>query len=236
MKRLLLSVCLIGIVFAGHSHTSLQSNRSTPVTAELHDSARAVSIVPKTSLVQRVSLQSSPTNGILQEPLPEASVKEIFAPALQPQVPEPKQSKGDAEDDDQGLWVVVTRGAWMHSGPSVSAPIVGHRSPGTDLHLIGQQQGWYEVLDPATDERGWILARYYLEPTDGPGRKRVAVQEPQAPVTAAPVSAERPKAVRRVLQQPQFLAPPQVQAEKAQSAPRRRDESVASLLERALRH
>jgi hypothetical protein len=235
MKRLLLSVCLIGIAFSGNTHAPLNTDRAVPAAAEPLGGGRAESIVPKNPMIQRVSLRSSESAGILQEPLPEASVKEIFAPAL-PQVSEAKDQDGAEDADDEGLWVVVIRGAWMHSGPSVSAPIVGHRSPGTDLHLIGQQQGWYEVLDPATDERGWILARYYLEPTDRPGRKRVAVQEPQAPVTAAPAAAEPPKAVRRVMQQPQFLAPPQVQAEKTQPAPRHRDESVANLLRQALRY
>ena len=79
------------------------------------------------------------------------------------------------------------------------------------MHLINSSQGWYQVFDPETGKRGWVYAKYYLEPIDHPGQKRVAVvQEPQVPINAAPVvSAAPPKAVRKVLQQPRFLAPPQ---------------------------
>jgi hypothetical protein len=49
------------------------------------------------------------------------------------------------------------------------------------------------------------------------------------------MAPEPTKPARRVLQQPRFLAPPQVQAEKVQSSPRYRDESVASLLVKAFR-
>jgi hypothetical protein len=235
MKRLLLSVCLIGLVFTGYEHKPLHNNRITPSAVEPLGNERAVTIVPKNSLIQGVALRSDEPTGILQQPLPEASVKEIFSPAL-PQAPAARQQSRVDADDDEGLWVVVIRGAWMHSGPSVAAPIVGHRSPGTDLHLIGQEQGWYQVSDPATGERGWIYARYYLEPSDGSGKTRVAVQDVQAPVVkAAPEVSEPVKPVRHVMQPRFLLAPPQTQAESAPARPRPSGESVASLLERALR-
>ncbi len=133
------------------------------------------------------------------------------------------------------MWVVVIRGAWMHSGPSVSTPVVGHQSPGKEMHLIDSSQGWYQVLDPETGKRGWVYAKYYVEPIDRPGQKRVAVvQEPQLPVNAAPAAAAPPKAVRKVLQQPRFLAPPQAQAERVRQRARPL-EGVAGLLDRAFR-
>ena len=135
------------------------------------------------------------------------------------------------------MWVVVIRGASVHSGPSVSAPIISYFGVGKELNLVGSEQGWYQVFDPATSQLGWVYAKYYVEPIDGPGRKHVAVQEAPVPVKATPVAAVAPskEAVRRILQQPQFLAPPQeVQAKKLQPSPRHQDESVASLLERAL--
>ena len=93
------------------------------------------------------------------------------------------------------------------------------------------------MFDPETGQRGWVYAKYYLEPIDRPGQKRVAVvQQAQIPVTAAPVVAAVPsKAVRQVLQQPRFLAPPEVEVEKAASRARPAGEGVASLLDRAFR-
>jgi hypothetical protein len=125
----------------------------------------------------------------------------------------------------------------MHSGPSVSTPVVGHQSPGKEMHLLDSSQGWYQVFDPETGKRGWVYAKYYLEPIDRPGQKRVAVvQAPQAPINAAPVVSAAPsKAVRRVLQQPRFLAPPEVQPQRAVSRVRPSSDGVASLLDRAFR-
>ena len=68
-------------------------------------------------------------------------------------------------------------GATEHSGPSVSAPTVRYYPVGTELHLIGYEQGWFQVLDPVTSQRGWIYEKYYLQAIRGPGQM-VALQEP----------------------------------------------------------
>jgi hypothetical protein len=245
MKRLLLSACLIGVVFAGYPPHPLQTNQVTPAPTADQGNERAVSIVPKSRTVQRVAYRPSvndASQGSLKGSPLEPSVEEMFKPALL-QTPDSKAANTDeaAQDeaaDENAMWVKVIRGAMVHSGPSVSAPVVSHFAVGTELHLIDSQQGWFQVFDPATGERGWVYAKYYVEPIDRPSGKRVvAVQEPQAPVEAAPAPAPTPpKAVRRVLQQPNFLAPPQVKAERSQpSRPWFREDSVASLLDRALR-
>jgi hypothetical protein len=247
MKRLLLSACLIGVVFAGYPPHPLQTNQVTPAVAATDpDNERAVSIVPKSRNVQRVAYRPSATDpsqqGALKGSPLEPTVEEMFKPALL-QTPESKASNKDEADQDEAadanaMWVKVIRGAMVHGGPSVSAPVVSHFAIGTELHLIDSQQGWFQVFDPATGERGWVYAKYYVEPIDRPSGKRVvAVQEPQVPVEVAPApAATPPKAVRRVLQQPNFLAPPQVKAERSQpSRPWFREDSVASLLDRALR-
>ena len=168
-----------------------------------------------------------------------ASIDDLFAPAL-PQAAKPEEDAKASDArlvDESAMWVVVTRGAWMHSGPSVATPVVGHQSPGKEMHLLNSSQGWYQVFDPETGKRGWVYAKYYLEPIDRPGQKRVAVvQEPQAPINAAPVVSAAPsKAVRKVLQQPRFLAPPEVQPQRAVSRARPSSDGVASLLDRAFR-
>ena len=246
MKRLLLSATLVGLVFAGYTHNSPKTMQDPTSVAEPLGAALAAAPVSggsseraksQTSGFQRVALRYAAVGAMRADGTPVASIDEIFAPAL-PQATKTPSPASEAVDES-AMWVVVIRGAWAHSGPSVSAPLAGHFSPGKELHLIDSQQGWYQVFDPATSQRGWILAKYYLEPIDRPGQKRVAVvavQEPQAPIAAAPVvAAAPPKAVRHVLQQPRFLAPPQVQAEKAAPRARRSGEGVANLLDRAFR-
>jgi hypothetical protein len=241
MKRLLLSVCLVGVVFAGYPPKLPQTDQVTPVTADPMTSERAVSVVPKNRIVQRVTYRPSATDTAEQAtltgtPLP-PTVEEMFEPAL-PQASEAKDENKDEAADENAMWVKVIRGATVHSGPSVSAPVVSYLAVGKELHLVDSQQDWFQVLDPATGQRGWVYAKYYVEPIDRPsGKSVVAVQEPQAPVVApAPVAAAPSRAARRVLQQPNFLAPPQAQVERTRLSPRWfRDDSVASLLDRALR-
>src|SRR6476660_3529403 len=233
MKRLLLSACLIGVVFAGYPPKFPQTNQVTSATADPMASERAVSIVPKNRMVQRVAYRPSATDTAEQATLKgsplEPTVEEMFEPAL-PQASEAKdENKGEAADEN-AMWVKVIRGATVHGGPAVSAPVVSYLAVGKELHLVDSQQEWFQVFDPATGQRGWVYAKYYVEPIDRPSGKRVvAVQEPQAPVEAAPaaVPAAPAKVVRRVLQQPNFLAPPQVKAERTRPSPRwSRDDSV----------
>ena len=72
----------------------------------------------------------------------------------------------------------MIRGATVHSGPAVSAPIVRFYSVGTELELIDHQHGWFQVLDPATSQRGWIYEKYYLQAIRGPGQGIAVLQEP----------------------------------------------------------
>ena len=45
---------------------------------------------------------------------------------------------------EEANWVVVIRWATVHSGPSVSAPTVRFYSVGTELHLLGYWDGWFQ--------------------------------------------------------------------------------------------
>jgi len=246
MKRLLLAVCLIGVVFAGHSPNDLQSTQLATPSIALLDAKRAMTTAPKTPapvtgerLVQqnanfeRVPSADSSETVRANGSAPAPSVEGIFAPSL-PQKTEPAAQPETSAPNVNAMWVVVIRGTPVHSGPSVSAPIVSYFAVGKNLNLLGSEQGWYQVFDPATSQRGWVYAQYYVEPSDGPGHKHVAAREAPVRVKATPAAAAPPKPVRRILQQPQFLAPPQRQAENAASRARASGESVMSLLERAL--
>ena len=123
----------------------------------------------------------------------------------------------------------MIRGATVHSGASVSAPIVRHYSVGTELQLTDYQHGWFQVLDPVTSQRGWIYEKYYLQAMRGPGQMVAALQEPVNPEPEV-VKARKPTLH---MNRAKKIGPRQ--AIKVQGAPRYRYETVASILDKALR-
>ena len=145
---------------------------------------------------------------------------------------EPSASPVPKGENEEANWVFVIRGATVHSGPSVSAPTVRLYSVGTELQLIDYQQGWFQVLDPVTSQRGWIYEKYYLEAIRGPGQQ-LAVQDLPSPTRVA-LAAPKPKPVSRVKK-------PRPQQKIAKSRPQpskwipRSHNEFASLIERAFR-
>ena len=97
----------------------------------------------------------------------------------------------------EAIWLVVSRAARLHAGPSVSSPITHLYPVGTELKLIGYAQGWFQVSDPATLRQGWIYEKYYLQAISGPGQTRLAVQDLPGPTRVA-FAASKPKPVSRV--------------------------------------
>jgi Bacterial SH3 domain len=145
---------------------------------------------------------------------------------------EPSASPVPKGENEEANWVFVIRGATVHSGPSVSAPTVRFYSVGTELQLIDYQQGWFQVSDPVTSQRGWIYEKYYLEAIRGPGQMVAALQEPAKPQQEV-VKARNPTPLKRAKKIGPRLAK-KVQPGIA-SAARYRYETVASILDKALR-
>jgi hypothetical protein len=139
------------------------------------------------------------------------------------------------EGNPEAIWVVVILGATVHSGPSVSAPIVRYYSVGTELELIDHQQGWFQVLDPATSQRGWIYEKYYLQAIRGPGQGIAVLQEPpKRKVVNAGKST--PHAIPHVRSAKSLETRPRKKTQQViASAPRYRGETMASILDSALR-
>jgi hypothetical protein len=212
MKRLLLSLCIVGAVFSGHPSHLLQT-QSPLATAkrvvEAHGSVRLPDLLMARSTPGPTGSQSAPTPNT-----PEGSEP------LVPPAPE------------EANWVVVIRFATVHSEPSVSAPTVRFYSVGTELQLIDHRYGWFEVLDSATSQRGWIYERYYLQAIRGRGQGGATLQalaKPEQKVVNAAKPTSRVRPVRTLGPRP-FKKSPVIA-----SAPRSRYETVASILDRALR-
>ena len=242
MKRLLLSLCLVGVVFTGHTRDVLETAQVLPASKNRLVEARAVSSLSSPAMpdsiaqypssgIEQVAVRSpamtpedtqsiAPPRGNMQgEPLPTGEGSQPSVP------PVPDAEKHEAN------WVVVIRWATVHSGPSVSASIVRFYSVGTELELMDHQHGWFQVLDPATAQRGWIYERYYLQAIRGPGQVIAALQEPpKQKVVNARNSTPHVRRAKSSGPRPAKKSHPVIA-----SAPRYRYETVASILDRALR-
>jgi hypothetical protein len=126
----------------------------------------------------------------------------------------------------------VVRWATVHSGPSVSAPTVRFYPVGTELQVVDYQSGWFQVLEAATSQRGWIYEKYYLQPIRGPGQMIAAVSDWSERTPAALESPKpRPhvKRVKKSESQKRKKIPPRIARARIQR------ESVANIMDRALR-
>src|SRR6516225_5589069 len=180
MKRLLLSLCLVGAVFPGHNRPLLHTAQGPTTPAEPRATFLLADPMPEArppplgvriavpSLMMRRDRQSISTS--------RENIERAPLPSSEPSVPPPPEA-----EKHEAIWAVVIRGATVHSGPSVSAPTVRFYAVGTELQLINYQDGWFQVLDPTTSQRGWIYEKYYLEAIRGPGEIVIGLRKPATP-------------------------------------------------------
>jgi len=145
---------------------------------------------------------------------PEAALATSQQPAALPPQPNPSQdserksgadhefaasadkafeSYGGEQERVQRAKVVLA--AEMHSEGSVSAPTVRYYRPGTELQVVRRGDGWIQVADPVTQERGWIFEKY-LSSIDGPSSTQVATESTTEPLTAKPALPKSKKRSR----------------------------------------
>ena len=238
MKRLLLSLCIVGTAFSGYPSHTLQTQSPTATPKSVVEAKASVRL-------PGYLMASTP------EPPPWFEQVAVRSPATaEEEAPSTSLAPGDSQSgslpttregsepsvppaSEQANWVVVIRFATVHSRPSVSAPIIGSSAVGTELQLIDYQYGWFEVLDPVTSQRGWIYERYYLQAIRGPGQGVAALQAlatPQQKVVNASKPTPHVRPVKSFGRRPSKKTQPVIA-----STPRYRYETVASILDRALR-
>ena len=101
--------------------------------------------------------------------------------AEQPATSAVSSSGSDGAEPEPEL-VKVVLAAQTHSQASVSSPTVRFYRPGTKLQVVRREGIWFEVSDPVTQERGWVLAQY-LSSIDGPTPTQVATESTTEPLT-----------------------------------------------------
>jgi Bacterial SH3 domain len=97
----------------------------------------------------------------------------------------------------------VVLAAKVHGDASVSSPTLRFYQPGTALQVVSRQNGWVQITDPASGERGWVFEQY-LVPADGPTAQTAMVttaSKPAAEPTGA-IAKKRVGAFRPAARQP----------------------------------
>src|SRR5262245_43146458 len=220
------------------------TNRMMPVVP---DGTKAEVVARETRLrVWGPSLPSRPVRWLATTPqfapprenaaarLPPATADQTVTPSSQIGKQLASFEGGIPARDPEGFWFVASRAAWVHAGPSVSSSIEHAYRIGTELKVVGHEQGWFHVLDPTTSRTGWIYERYYLQAIPGPGQIQFAVRQEPIPVKVA-LAAPTSKPLARI----QKSRPKQKIAKPQRERPVRiasaRNESVADIMERAFR-
>ena len=105
---------------------------------------------------------------------------------------------GDTEPKPVELAKVVLA-AQTHSQASVSSPTVRFYRPGTELQVVRREGIWFEVSDPVTQERGWVLAQY-LSSIESPTPIQVATESTTEPPTViSPKSNKRHRSAKHAV-------------------------------------
>ena len=94
-------------------------------------------------------------------------------------------------------WVKVVLAAKVHGDASVSSPTVRFYPLGTALQVVSRQNGWVQIMDPTSGERGWVYEQY-LSPADGPTATQTVMADTARGVAAEPARSNRPTAKKRI--------------------------------------
>jgi hypothetical protein len=76
----------------------------------------------------------------------------------------PTTSEGNSSEPESVAWAKVVLAAQLHSEASVTSPTVRFYGPGTELQVVRREGAWFQVSDPVTKERGWVLDEYLSTP------------------------------------------------------------------------
>ncbi len=202
MKRLLLSLCLVGA--AAYTFNTLdkfipdgkaedtsagQTQPNHPVVRDLRSWGP---YLPSQSLSQ-TSQQPAPLPPRQNGPRP----YEENQPASEDKT---ASSVSDGAEQQPVEWAKVVLAAQVHSEASVSSPTVRFYRPGTKLRVVRRENGWLELSDPVTQERGWVFAKY-LSSVDGPSPSatRAAREEPLPTKPALPSSKKGKRSAKPAL-------------------------------------
>src|SRR5262249_58308223 len=98
--------------------------------------------------------------------------------ATTPVSPSPVVGSTNSPSDGTGYqpveWAKAAFAAKVHSDASISSPTLRFYQPGTKLQVVSRQNGWVQVADPNSGERGWVFEQY-LVPSESPIATQTAI-------------------------------------------------------------
>jgi hypothetical protein len=206
MKRLFLSLCLAGAavylltppravpVEEAKRISDAKTQANHPVVRSWGPSLRSLRRKPQAPLAASQE-PASPRQNAAYEASEEAQDSEQTPGAYNPSASVIKASAPAPDNSEQEPveWAMIIFAAKVHGEASVSSPTIRFYRPGTALQLVRRENGWLEVLDPVTQERGWVFQKYLVS-IDSPSSvqaAREATTEPP-PVKVASPKSQKP--------------------------------------------
>ena len=98
-------------------------------------------------------------------------------------------------------WAKVVFAAKAHGDASISSPTLRFYQPGTALRVVGRQNGWVQITDPTSGERGWVFEQY-LVPADGPTTTQTAMATTPTRLAAEPARPHPVPSVKKRVRLP----------------------------------
>jgi hypothetical protein len=122
-------------------------------------------------------------------------------------ISEPKsEAKADSVKSQDMRVAQMVLGARVHSMPSRSSPTVQFFSPGSKLQMLNEENGWVELIDPATQEHGWVIKSYILL-TRTATRSQDILSKPQPTKPVLLTSKQRSRSPKAAPQQARKFVP-----------------------------
>jgi hypothetical protein len=122
-------------------------------------------------------------------------------PAVKPEliptyvVSERRPAEAEIFYDDPYSRVTVSRAVALHTEPLVSSPALDYLPQGQEFKLLRLENGWAEVLHPATQKRGWIWHVYLTPSSPVIADASTESRDPKTPAPAD-LNEERPLEAR----------------------------------------
>lgn len=88
-------------------------------------------------------------------------------------------------------WVRMTTAVNTRSEATIDSPTLRSYSAGSIARIVGQENGWVQLLDPKTQERGWVY-HLYLTPVVPPTAAQIAAAKKPQPIAADSTIAQKP--------------------------------------------
>jgi hypothetical protein len=169
MRRLLLTLSLAGaavytvnFLVTTQDAVAVQTRPTQPVVRHLRSWGSYLSDLP-------LSQKFPAPLATYQEPAP-LPLQQDAAAGDQPAA---SAAGIDGSEHEPVEWTKVVFAAKVHREASVSSPTVRYYRPGTELQIVRREDGWVGLLDPVTQERGWVFEKY-LSSIDGPSPTQAA--------------------------------------------------------------